>query len=347
MKALNLCSGIDISKNDFHACLISLEEDWKLKVVKSRKFSNTVQGISDYIYWISLESKKRDLEVSHIMEATGVYYEHLALSLSASSEKVTVVLPNKSKRYIESLGIKTKNDKSDAKALAMMGIQQKLDLWSPLSNYFYELRALTRMYQSHQENIISLKNQQEALKHGMYEQVELITQSDELIKMFKEYSKKLHDKIAHHIESNEEVSIKASNICKIKGISTLTFAIIIAETNGFELFTKSSQLVSFAGYDVVENQSGMHRGRTKISKKGNSRIRRALHLPSFTAVKYDNRFKDFYQRVVESSHVKMKGYVAVQKKLLVIIYSLWKNNQPYIENYLKPEIKISVLDNNI
>jgi len=39
-------------------------------------------------------------------------------------------------------------------------------------------------------------------------------------------------------------------------------------------FKNQRQLVSFAGYDVIENSSGKHRGKTKISKKGNAHIRR-------------------------------------------------------------------------
>jgi transposase len=51
---------------------------------------------------------------------------------------------------------------------------------------------------------------------------------------------------------------------------------VIAETNGFTLFENSKQLVSYAGYDVVENQSGKRVGKTSISKKGNYRIRRII-----------------------------------------------------------------------
>ena len=83
-------------------------------------------------------------------------------------------------------------------------------------------------------------------------------------------------------------------------------------------------------YDVVENQSGKHFGKTKISKKGNAHIRRILHMPSFTVVRYDQKpFADLFERVYERTNIKMKGYVAVQKKMLIYIYTLWKNNQPY------------------
>jgi transposase len=110
----------------------------------------------------------------------------------------------------------------------------------------------------------------------------------------------------------------------------LSFAVIAAETNGFILFENAAGLVSYAGYDVVENQSGNHNGRTRISKKGNSRIRRILHMPALCAVRDDQpQFKNLYERVYDRTKIKMKGYVAVQKKLLVMMYYLWKKNERY------------------
>ncbi|MBK9212373.1 MAG: IS110 family transposase [Saprospiraceae bacterium] len=69
------------------------------------------------------------------------------------------------------------------------------------------------------------------------------------------------------IETNPTYKDKFARVCKLHGIATLSAATIIAETGGFELFENYKQVVSYAGYDVVENQSGKHQGKTKISKK--------------------------------------------------------------------------------
>ena len=36
---------------------------------------------------------------------------------------------------------------------------------------------------------------------------------------------------------------------------------------------------------------------------------------------------------MERTGIKMKGYVAVQRKLLVLIYTLWKNDMEFDPNY--------------
>nr|WP_279634769.1 transposase [Pedobacter jejuensis] len=132
----------------------------------------------------------------------------------------------------------------------------------------------------------------------------------------------------------------------IKGIGTLSFAVIAAETNGFALFKNAGSLVSYAGYDIVENQSRNHVGRTKISKKGNSRIRRILHMPALCAVRDDQpQFKNLFERVYQRTGKKMKGYVAVQKKLLVMAYYLWRKDQAYNPAF-DNEIKIIAPENS-
>jgi transposase len=45
------------------------------------------------------------------------------------------------------------------------------------------------------------------------------------------------------------------------------------------------------------------------------------------------QFKDLYDRTCKKHGIKMKSYVAVQKKLLTMIYYLWNKNESYDANY--------------
>ena len=85
------------------------------------------------------------------------------------------------------------------------------------------------------------------------------------------------------IDSDKKLASKIKKIETIKGVGFITIIKIISETNGFLLFNSISQLVSYAGLDVIENESGSFRGKTKISKKGNVRIRSSLYMPALSA----------------------------------------------------------------
>jgi len=110
-------------------------------------------------------------------------------------------------------------------------------------------------------------------------------------------------------------------------------------------------LDSYAGFDVIERESGTRIGKTRISKKGNGHIRRALFMPAFVAVKYKEKaLVALYERTFAKHGIKMKSYVAVQKKLLVLVYHIWNKNEAYRSDYQKnsPETEVEAIqDNNL
>ena len=327
--------GNDIAKDKFDSCISIIDSEQKVTVKATRSFSNTEGGIKSFIAWVK-KHIKHDHPVVFNMEATGIYYEKLALALYEEDFYVSVVLPNKAKKYIQSVGYKSKNDKIDSIGLSRMGAEQNQERWMPFSKSIYQLRILTRQNEDLQEQKTVLLNRKEAYSFCQYKSNIVSQQLDTMLNLINKQITQVNKEIIKLIEQDMILKDKVDKICKIKGVGILTIATIIAETNGFYLFKNQRQLVSYAGYDVIEDKSGKRTGKTKISKKGNSHIRRALHMPAFNVVRYDQgTFKALYERVYSRSKLKMKSYVAVQRKLLVLIYTLWKNNIEFDPNYHK------------
>jgi transposase len=322
--------GIDMSANNFHCCISGIDEKQAVKIIATSKFSNTIAGFKALDSWMEKHRKVQSLPFVIAMEATGVYYENCAYYLSQANYHVSVILPNKAKRYLQALGLKSKNDKIDAKGLSRMAAEQALEPWLPMSKFYFTLRGYTRQLQSLQELKTSVSNQLHAAERTMYQIVEVKKQLKSLIEKLTKQIEGMESTIKKHIDSDKEVKEKVERICAIKGVGITTVAVTIGETNGFTLFENISQIVSFVGYDVVDNQSGIRTGKTKISKRGNSRIRRIMHMPAFNVIRYEvSPFIGLFNRTYEKHGVKMKSYVAVQKKLLVIIYTLWKNDESF------------------
>ena len=98
------------------------------------------------------------------------------------------------------------------------------------------------------------------------------------------------------------------------------------------------QLTSYAGLDVKEKQSGTSvKGKPRISKKGNRHLRKAMHMPALAAIRHDERFKAIFTRLVSRHGIKMKAAVAVQRKLLEMIYTIYKTKTAFDQDYLKEE----------
>lgn len=331
---LKYAVGIDISKDSFHACISVINTIQKVTVKASHRFLNTPAGFSELLVWVKKHYKENTLPLIYLMEATGIYYEQLAWFLYHQDAHVSVVLPNKAKKYLQGSGQKSKNDKKDAIGLARMAAERHHCAWKPFSAEIQQLRALTRHAQALNEQKTVANNQIHAIEHSQYQSKMVLKQLNSFIKLIDKQLNQIHKAINEIIQQDEQLNSKVNNILVIKGLGILTIATIIAETDGFALFENQRQLTSFAGYDVIENESGKHIGKTKISKKGNHRIRRALFMPAFNVVKYQQiPFFNLFERIFERTKLKMKAYVAVQRKLLVLIFSLWKNDQKYDQNY--------------
>ncbi len=143
---------------------------------------------------------------------------------------------------------------------------------------------------------------------------------------------KCEQQIDKTIASEPWLETKVKKLVSIKGVGILTVAIIVAETQGFKLVNNRKQLASYAGYDVVETESGTSiKARTRISKKGNSRIRAALYFPALVASRHNKQLKEVYNRINNKKSSKMIGVTAIQRKLLLLMFTLWKNDTEYDE----------------
>jgi transposase len=325
--------GLDVSSKKIDVCISVIDSLQKVTVKSSTQISNTKKGFETLELWIA-KHKKEEISLVICMEATGIYHENCAYFLYEKGFNVSIILPNKAKKYLVALGLKSKNDSIDAKGLSQMGAEQCLELWQPMGTFFYELRLLTRQHQNITELKTVLKNQLDALSYAMHQLDSVTNQLKQTIQLFETQIKELEKEMQKHLKSNVEIYDKVKNIEQVKGLGVLTIATILAETNGFTLFKNYKQLVSYSGYDVVEAQSGTRVGKTKISKKGNSRIRRALHMPSLVVIQCKVKpFQDLFDRTYEKHGIKMKSYVAVQKKILMMIYHLWKKDEVYNVNY--------------
>ncbi|MCZ8229499.1 IS110 family transposase [Flavobacterium sp.] len=269
------------------------------------------------------------------MEATGVYHQKIAYYLDKNKHDVSIVLPNKISNYMRTLELKTITDKSCSQAIAQFGLERKLDNWVKPNDVYKELQQLTRERDQIVQERSTVKNQIHAENSEAEPNEKSLARMTSRIKFLNSQEKEIKEDIAVIVNKNPDLHQIINRITTIPGVGALTAVIVLAETNGFELIRNKSQLASYAGLDVREKQSGTSvKGKPRISKKGNRNLRKSMHLPSLTAVKWDENFKEIYARLVSKHGIKMKALVAIQRKLLELIYVLFKNETNYDKQYV-------------
>ncbi len=320
--------GIDVAKDSLSLCLATLKPDLEKEFTTIADVANDAAGFQKIADWlIKLNIRKEKLVV--VMEATGVYHEALALQLHQQGYTISVMQSGRVKRYAQSLDQRSKTDALDSRMLAMLGCERKLTSWSPPDKTFRQLKALSRerSFLLKEKNVE--KNRLHAIETAAYSNKKEVKRYAKRLKLLQEQLLEIEEEMQELVASDEKLTQKMQYLESIPGVSFLSAATVVGETCGFNEISSAKQLTSYAGYDVVLKESGNFKGSTKISKKGNKHIRSILHMPSMTAIWVNPSLKVFYQRLRPKKAKPIVALVAVQRKLLLLMYSLYQKNQFY------------------
>jgi transposase len=330
--------GIDVAQKELVVCLGRMYDDWEPELYASKTFANTAKEFAALTLWVKKLTEESS-PVRYVMEATGVYHESLAYFLEGKGFEVSIVLPNKISNYFRTLEVKTFTDKTASEAIARFGLERRLDSWKRPAEIFRRLKQKTRERDQLVGERTLVKNQMHAEQAEAYPGKESIARMKTRINLLNKQVGEIKEEMNELVTQDKEVKKSVELISSIPGVGILTAVTVLAETNGFELIRNKRQLTSYAGLDVKEKSSGSSvKGKPKISKKGNRYLRKAMYMPALAAIRYDGRFKVLFTRLVSRHGIKMKAAVAVQRKLLEMIYAVYKTNTVFDKEYLKENV---------
>jgi transposase len=120
----------------------------------------------------------------------------------------------------------------------------------------------------------------------------------------------------------------------LPGVGPVIALTILAEAGDVKRFAHHRQFLKYCGFDLAKQQSGNQRGRERLSKRGNARLRLAFWIAGVGAVRMqENSFRDKYERYIKSApkdaDLRRKALTAVAAKMARVAYSIVKRNQPY------------------
>jgi len=109
---------------------------------------------------------------------------------------------------------------------------------------------------------------------------------------------------------------------KIKGVGIATVTAFIAEVGDIKRFKSPKQIQKYAGLSLVENSSGKHKGLTRISKRGRSRLRTILFQTALLLIGKNDEFSAIYQYYItrpDNPLKKKQATIAICCKLIRIL----------------------------
>jgi len=274
---------------------------------------------------------KKGFSAQVVLEATGNYSLDLALALHrAKRVEVMVANPRAVSQFAGAYLRRSKTDALDANVIVEFSIRMPFEAWKPPEAHCFNLRAISRRIEALTKTATQEKNRLHAAT--TFDEMSDVVRNDiEVnIRHLERRIERLREQAREHIAEHPDLERSFLHITSVKGIAQAAGIQILAEISTLPKDMDVRQWVAHAGIDPLQFESGtsVHKA-SRISRRGNAHLRRALFLPALVAVQYEPHVTAFYEKLLERGKTKMQANVAVMRKLLHAIYGMLKHDRDF------------------
>lgn len=302
-------AGIDVAKRFFDVHVLETQEQ--------RHFEMSESQIEACVAFLSARKPTRI-----VLEATGGYELDLLGALQAAGLSVAMVNPRRIRDFARAAGKIAKTDRLDARIIALYGATLEPAATRCLEGHTQVLKALVARRKQLLEMRTAESNRREhARDKAIGRSIAAV------IKTIDREIEKVEKQIQDHIDQTPEMKHKAELLKSVPGIGETTASMLVVELPELGQATKR-EIAALVGVAPMNRDSGAFRGK-RMTGGGRRDVRARLFMPTLVAIRHNPVIRRFYQRLVEQGKAKMTAVVAAMRKLVVILNTMVKNNQPW------------------
>lgn len=320
--------GIDVSKAKLDCALLIDVDHLKCK---SKKVSNTPEGVRSLIQWCAKQCAEVD-QLHVILEATGRYHEQCAQGLYDAGATVSIVNPAQVRDFAKAMAQRGKTDALDSFVLARFGLAMHPQPWQAPSLQARQLQALLTRRESVAKDLHRESNRQEKALNA--QTPELVLQSlEQTIAFLTTELKRLERAIDDHIDRHPDLKDDERLLTSIPGIGRHVSRTMLAIMHNHR-FATAQGLAAYLGLVPVPRQSGSSiLGRSCLAKNGPGSVRAALYLAAMSAIRHNPHIQTFYLRLQANGKSKMSALAAAMRKLVHLCFGVLKTRHAYRPDY--------------
>ena len=285
---------------------------------KPRKFRHSREGIRSLNAWSQRKSNHE--QVHFCMEATGVYSISVASQLVERYQAVvSIVNPAQIAAFAKVLMKRSKTDQIDAKVIRNYAEVQSPPVWMPASRSLRQLTSLVTQADAIRDCLGQWRNRRHAQDFipDLPEEVKKTQRSIE--RSLTVQLKKIEMAISNLCAQEATLAHQVALLCTIPGVADQSAVKLLAYGQEWLTERSAKALTAHAGLAPHHYQSGTSvRGKSRIDKRGNPKLRKTLFMPALVAVHYNPVLMKFYQRLLKNGKPKKLALVAAMRKLLLI-----------------------------
>ena len=136
-------------------------------------------------------------------------------------------------------------------------------------------------------------------------------------------------------------------LTSVPGVGKVTAAAFVAETGDLSRFDDWKQVRKMAGLNLVEQSSGMHKGKTSISKRGRPGLRKIIYIIGDKGMLVSPEMMMYYQYLrhrPSNQLAHQQAVLAVGLKLMRVMFHVAKIHESYDAQKVLGEIRINQIN---
>jgi transposase len=260
------------------------------------------------------------------LEATGSYSDALSQFLWEQGYRLSVLNPAVLVSFRRSMQVRSKTDRLDAELLAHYGRLHPTRSWHPLPQAVQSLRHLLQYRLDVLAQWQAGRHRLEAGRLTPWTRAQIEAQSQQ----WQAHLHECEQQIRAALRTDAQLHALWQRLQTIPGIGEWAGALLIGTIGEIERFPHADALVSLAGLAVKERQSGSSvHGQACIDRHGHAELRRTLYWCAISALRSDETIAAWAQRLRARGKPNKVVLVAVMRKLLHIVYGVWKHGTAY------------------
>ncbi|HHN74191.1 MAG TPA: IS110 family transposase [Acidobacteria bacterium] len=319
-------AGLEVSKDTL---VVAYSVDGRKPIIS--RFQNNPEGHARLI--TRLTKNKRHTRIC--LESTGVYGLDVALALDASPAiEVMHANPRAVRDFARALMRRQKTDEVDALVLLEFARRMEFRPWHRPSDAALALRSTSRRIETLISTLVCEKNRLHALTQSESVPPVLVDTTKTLIAQIEQAIVELRTHARSIIRSDTGLQRRFEILVSIHGIGERSGITILGELAVLSPELDARQWVAFAGLAPRIAQSGSSVNKKRgVGKAGNRYLKKALFMPAMTAIRDVDEAAQTRERLVSRGLRPIQATVAVMRKLLHLIYALFRDDRLYQRHY--------------
>lgn len=314
--------GIDVSKGSLEVVGLAGAEVWRLSL------SNTREAIESLARALNEGGYRGKV----VCESTGHYHLLLGLVFAEYRLDLRIINPLQSSKHQKSRVRKMKTDRQDGYVLATM-CETEREL--PKAANLQPRQVLIRLKQG---QLQALDKQLQRLQRSVDTYDETYTQLglpvgashlglQEVVSKLKGVKRQLQKELEALLREAARDTREVTRLSQLPGFSPLVAGLV---SHTFDRQAKSAKSwVAYAGLDVSVRESGVWKGRGKLTKRGNSFLRKRLYCAAWGAVMNYAEVQTCYEGLKAAGRNHVEALCIIARKLLRIAHAVLVKGKTY------------------